>query len=270
METTHGREGHGPDEGAHQQPERGRRGEGRGNRMREDWFSDEYVAHWLNEQEGRAAERNRQFAMVRSMVPKEPDQPFRYLNVGAGPGNLDEVLLERFSEAEATLVDGSMAMLAEARKRLDRFEGRAEFVQANLAAREWTGAVTGPFDLAVSTIAIHNLRDPNRIRGLYAEICGLLGHGGLFVNLDYVRMARPTLRPLIAWAARDSEAGYLRAQGGGGQNPGTVEEQLGWLREAGFAVAECFWREFGAALLVGVRDHLHIPGADDGQGDRGH
>src|SRR6187551_2995698 len=99
-------------------------------RRHENWFDEEYVEEWIERQDARADERRRQFVIVRSMVPKTPEQEFRYINLGAGPGNLDEVLLERFKGAEAVLVDGSMAMLAEARRRLERFEGRVEYVQA--------------------------------------------------------------------------------------------------------------------------------------------
>lgn len=232
-----------------------------GQRPREDWFSDEYVAYWLDQQGQRAEERRRQFMRIRAVLPKEPGQEFRYINLGAGPGNLDEVLLEQFRGAQATLVDGSLAMLAEARRRLGRFEDRVELVQANLTSPEWAGAVRGPFDVAVSTIALHNLRDPGRLRQLYAEIYRLLGGGGLFLNLDYVRIARPSLVPLAAWAAKDPDAEFGRSRGGNNQ-PGTVEEQLGWLREAGFACAECLWKEFQVALMAGVRDQLDLPGGE--------
>src|SRR5579871_495713 len=236
-----------------------------GHRPREDWFSDEYVNYWIEQQDARADERRRQFVMIRALVPKTPEQEFRYIDLGAGPGLLDEMLLEQFPHAQATLVDGSMAMLGEAQRRLARFEDRAEFVQADLAKADWAGALTGPFDLAVSTIALHNLRDPRLIRELYAETYKLIGHGGLFLNLDYVRMARPSLSAFGAWAGRDPEAGFSGARGGAGQ-PGTVEEHLGWLREAGFACAECFWKEFRVALMGGIRDHLHLPGEEEAAG----
>jgi tRNA (cmo5U34)-methyltransferase len=235
------------------------------HRPHEDWANEEYVAFWLEREGARADQRQRQFAMVRSLIPKEHDQEFRYVNLGAGPGNLDEVLLAQFHGAQATLVDGSLQMLAEARKRLERFENRVEFVQANLASPEWTGAVKGPFDVAVSTIALHNLRDPNRLRQLYTETYGLLGHGGIFLNYDYVRIARPELLPLARWATKDPDSGFSGSHGGSNL-PGTVEEQLGWLREAGFACAECFWKEFQSALMAGIRDHLHLPDGEDAHG----
>src|SRR5438067_11265404 len=67
-----------------------------GERPREDWTSEEYVAYWLGREGRRTADRRRQFVMIRSLIPKAPDQEFRYINLGAGPGNLDDVLLEQF------------------------------------------------------------------------------------------------------------------------------------------------------------------------------
>src|SRR2546427_9265285 len=88
---------------------------------REDWFDDSFVNEWIEEQDGRADERNRQFVMMRALIPKTETEEFRYLNIGAGAGHLDEVLLQRFRGAQAVLVDGSMAMLGAARKKLERF-----------------------------------------------------------------------------------------------------------------------------------------------------
>jgi tRNA (cmo5U34)-methyltransferase len=230
----------------------------RAQRPREDWFDEGFVSYWIDEQAARANERQRQFVRIRALVPKLPEQQFRYINLGAGPGHLDEVLLAHFPNAQATLLDGSPGMLQAASERLKRFESRAEYVQADLATPDWTRSVAGPFDIAVSSIALHNLRQPSRIRQLYAEVCELITPGGAFINLDYVRLGRVALTPLAALAAKDPDAQFTGARGGGG-GPGTVEEQLGWLREAGFACAECFWKEWQVAILAGFRDPIQIP-----------
>jgi SAM-dependent methyltransferase len=224
----------------------------------EDWNNEEYVAYWLEQQNERSAERDRHFAIIRALIPRTPEQEFRYLNLGAGPGRLDEILLTHFPGASATLIDGSLALLSVARQQLDQFADRVEYVQANLANPDWAGAVSGPFDFAISTIAIHHLRDPQRIRELYAETYRLLGHGGMFLNLDYVRPSRRSLGPLAAWAVRDPDAGVTAHNDGAGM-PGTLLEQLGWLNEAGFGCVEVFWKEMNLALVCGIRDHLHMP-----------
>jgi hypothetical protein len=41
--------------------------------------------------------------------------------------------------------------------------------------------------------------------------------------------------------------------------PASVEDQLVWLGEAGFAAAECVYREFQTVVVVGVRGELRVP-----------
>jgi hypothetical protein len=62
-------------------------------------------------------------------------------------------------------------------------------VQGDLATAAWRDAVRGQFDVAVSTIALHNLEDPRLIRDLYREIYEVVADGGLFMNLEYGRAA---------------------------------------------------------------------------------
>ena len=228
--------------------------------MAEDWFDDGFVASWLDKDTVRAAQRQHQFAMVRAHVPFNPEDSFRYINLGAGGGGLDEVLLTRFPHAEATLLDGSPVMLSTANDLLGRFGNRVTYAQGNFAHPEWRDAVQGPFNVAVSTIAIHNLFDPLRIRALYGELFELMADGGLFLNFDLVRMASPQLAPLGRWAGRDPDAGF-GGGGGGSRPPGTMAEQLGWLSEAGFTAVDCFWREYGRALFGGWRGSVRVPEA---------
>jgi tRNA (cmo5U34)-methyltransferase len=233
-------------------------------RHHEDWTDEEYVGQWL-ERQGRRPERARHFALIRSLITRRPEDEFRYLNLGAGGGHLDEVLLQAFPGAQATLLDGSLAMLTAARKQLQRFDDRVEYVQADLSTHEWADALSGPFDFAVSTIAIHNLRDPKAIRAIYNETYRLLGHGGAFLNLDYVRPARASLTALGPWMAKDPDAQITRS--GGRDMPGTMQEQIGWLNEAGFPCVEVIWKELNTVLFCAIRDHLHMP---EGEDDHGH
>jgi SAM-dependent methyltransferase len=228
------------------------------SRGRENWADDHYVAEWLDRQHDRTQERERQFAMVRSLIPRDPDEEFRYLDIGCGDGWLDYFILARFPRAQAVLADGSPLMLERAEERLKAHAGRVTTARVDLASPDWATAIPTPIDVAVSTIAIHNLRDPLRIRTLYAEIYGLLSDGGFFVNLDYVRAAMPVLRDLARRAAADPDASYIARSTSSG-NPGTIDEQLVWLREAGFTATECFWKEFNAALFGGFKGSVRIP-----------
>lgn len=238
----------------------------------EDWHDEDFVNQWLERQKGRQADRRRQFVALRAFIPKSAEQEFRYLNLGAGPGNLDVVLLEHFPGANAIVLDTSLAMLNAARKELVTFGERVEYVQADLSTADWLGAVVGPFDFVISTRTIHHLPDPKRIREVYREVRGLTGHGGTFLNLDYVRPARAELTRLGEWITRDGEAGFGAAPHDAAGMPGTLLEQLSWLSEAGFGCVEVYWKEMDLVLLSGINGHLHMPWGhgDDPAKDHSH
>lgn len=234
------------------------------HRATEDWGSEEYVGQWLAHQEQHADERRHRFAIIRAVVPKLREQEFRYVNLGAGPGDLDEMLLDHFPGAVATLVDVSLMMLGTARQRLDRFGPRVEYVQANLGAPEWVGAVGEGFDFVISTNAVHHAGDTERICALYAEVYGILGHGGIVLNLDRVRAEDPALAGLAGWAARDPEAGLAPAPADPWPGLAPLSDHLAWLREAGFRSVDILWKDLSSALVFGVRDHFHLPQAAHG------
>jgi hypothetical protein len=64
------------------------------------------------------------------------------------------------------------------------------------------------------------------------------------------------------WVAKDAEAG-LNGRSGGADMPGTLQEQLGWLSEAGFACVEVPWKNMNAVLLCALRDHVHMPEGEE-------
>src|SRR5712692_2764305 len=139
-------------------------------RPRENWADESYVAYWLAREATQPRDRVRDFRIVRALIPRREDAPVRYMNIGCGDGPLDEVLLATFGQAHATLVDGSETMLNSARQRLKAFGDRVDYVHVDLSTPEWVSNLNSPFDVAVSTIAIHNLRTYNRVRDLYAEL----------------------------------------------------------------------------------------------------
>jgi tRNA (cmo5U34)-methyltransferase len=159
---------------------------------------------------------------VAELLPFSRDAEVRVLDVGGGYGMLTREVLEEWPCSHVVLHDFSEPMFDQARARLGPLVDRVEFVRADLRDPEWVDAVDGPFDAVVSSIAIHNVRDPERVRAIYAEIHPLVAGGGCFANLD---LAFP-----------------------GGLE---VATQLGWLEQAGFRDVRCVLEHEHQALLVG-------------------
>jgi trans-aconitate 2-methyltransferase len=87
------------------------------------------------------------------------------MDAGCGTGRLTAGLLERLPRGRVIAVDLSRNMLEEARKHLaPRFEGRVEFVRADLASLPFNEVFDGVF----STAAFHWVADhPSLFRSLY-------------------------------------------------------------------------------------------------------
>jgi tRNA (cmo5U34)-methyltransferase len=177
----------------------------------------------------------------------------RVLDLGAGTGMLAARVLDAHPGAEVVLLDGSEAMLEQAR----RARGdRVGYVLSDLDAP----LPDGPWDAVVSALAIHHLDDAGK-RRLFGRVHDALGTGGVFVNAEQV--AGPTALfedAFEAWHEREARAlGATDAEWAASlerrahDRCATVEHQLAWLREAGFGDADCLFRQRRFAVLVARR-----------------
>ena len=230
---------------------------------RHDWHSAEYVQDWIARSQADDERRLPRFRLMADLIPFPRNTAIAILDVGAGYGALTRVLLESFPEGRVVAQDYSAEMLQSAKKALSPFTERVSFHHSDLFSESWHDKAGGPFDAVVSSIAIHNLQSPPRIRQLYREINGLLNEGGCFLNVDLVNAPEPSLqRPYWELMRRQR-----RAPGEGTQEdraaawdesdwppfPASLDEQLAWLREAGFRRVDCFWKELGTALVGGFK-----------------
>lgn len=186
----------------------------------------------------------------------------RFLDLGAGAGAVSELVLRTHPRARGVLVDFSEPMLARAQAKLGD-DRDVELVRGDLSRPDWRdGLSDGRYDAIVSGLAIHHLTS-ERKRALYAEAFELLAPGGIFVNMDFVEVDGP-LRGLFdeQMAANAARAGHDAAHDGfdagvdldaGEDRPDMLDDQLAWLREAGFASVEAHFKWAEAAVFGGER-----------------
>ncbi len=152
----------------------------------------------------------------------------RVLDLGTGTGVTAAAVLAEYPDARLVGIDASVRMLRHARASLP--EGTVLWV-GRLQGR----LPEGPFDLAVSALAVHHL-DGDEKAELFGRVAACLAPGGRFVLGDIV--------------IPDDPADVVTPIDGDYDKPSTAADQVRWLTEAGFTV-ETAWAERDLIVLVG-------------------
>ena len=153
----------------------------------------------------------------------------RVLDLGTGTGETASRLLRALDPSMLVCVDESAEMLAEARKVLPA--DRVRFVQSRLQ----DPLPDGRFERVVSSLAIHHLDDHEKA-DLFARIHAALAAGGRFVLADVIAPDDPT------HARIPLTPGYDR--------PSPLDDQLRWLREAGFTAVGVGYQRDDLAIVI--------------------
>jgi len=170
--------------------------------MQVDWNPDTYLAEMLAEIPGYEELQ----AAVTAATEGLPAATV--LELGTGTGETALRVLANHPDARWTGIDSSEAMLARARERLPQAELRLARLEDTLPA--------GPFDIAVSVLAVHHLDGPAK-RDLFRRLAQV---AAVFVLGDVVVPERPEDAVIeIDWEY---------------DVPSSLAEQIAWLREAGF------------------------------------
>jgi SAM-dependent methyltransferase len=179
-----------------------------------DWHSREYVDNWIKSDVTRDNLRRPLLQRMLTLAPFASEAEINVLDVGAGYGVVSEQVLRMFRRAHLTLQDYSAPMFEHARRRLQLHHSQITYVLSDLRNSAWTCDLQLPFDLIVSGLAIHNLREPPLMRACYRDIHEMLLRTGIFLDYDLFGLV-----------------------------DGGVAKHREWLHAAGFARTESTWEE---------------------------
>ncbi len=187
-----------------------------------------------------------------SLVDSRNPAP-KIIDLGAGTGLFSDMVLRQYPNAELTLIDLSERMLEQARRRFANCSN-VRFIVADYAEYDFAE----PYCFAISSLSIHHLPHPDK-RRLFRKIHHLLKPGGAFVNADQTKgnTAWTDACFMDRWLAdvRSSglpeEALQASIERRKMDINATLQEQLAWMKQAGFADVDCMYKNMGFAVFYG-------------------
>ena len=234
-----------------------------------DW-SEEDSAHFIDRGRFYVPQRERQAAIVATLVPRLPDAVV-VVDLCCGEGPLAAAVLAAHPDAEVVGLDGSPAMRAAAARRL---AGAGERFRTGACAL-WPLSVPElpPLRAIVSSLALHHVQHADK-PAFYAALHERLAVGGALVIADLVAPASEAARVVAAdgWDATVQAADAAAGAGGAAwqsfvaerwnwfrypdavDHPAPLAQELEWLRGAGFTGVDVVWADCGHAIFGGFRE----------------
>ena len=217
--------------------------------------------------------RAEQIAAMLTLLPFNPGDRFRVVELGSGEGRLAAAVMEAYPQARVMALDGSAAMRETSRERLAVYGDRFEVGEFDLLDDSWWPHLDGA-QVVLSSLVVHHLDGPGK-RRLFQEAQSRLKSPALLLVADLVLASHPRANEL--YAGLYDRVAELRSQELIGSDayfqdflreewnfyrypdeddwdkPSRLYEQLRWLEEAGFDTVDCFWMQAGHAIYGGYK-----------------
>jgi len=227
------------------------------------WKSEEGAHFWASKSEEREQKRAAQWRFLGELLPFDEQDEFTFLDLGAGTGAAARGILELYPRSTAILADFSSQMMDEGEREMQAFAGRFSYVEFDMSTSSWPASIPATVDAVVTSMCIHHLPD-HRKQGLFAEIFEHLAPGGWYLNYDPVSSADPVVE--AAWQRMndldDPQAAskrLSRTPQEQAQHENHVRymipltQQLEYLRTAGFAGIDVYWKHLENVIYGGCR-----------------
>jgi tRNA (cmo5U34)-methyltransferase len=228
--------------------------------MADDWLNPGFARKWDAGAEVGNPARSLQLDLVTSLVTAEYRAGSTILDLGAGSGQVDALLLAARPDARIVAVDASPAMLDLARNRLADAGDRIDFVVGDFGEPERLALPARDYGIALLIQTLHHVPD-DRKRRVLTLLARTLSPRGLLIIVDRLAFEDPALRSVHAsmwtWLEQRSpvKSGWSADQlfqrlAGKEDHTASLEEHLAMLREAGFRAA-CLELQLNRAVFVG-------------------
>ncbi len=221
--------------------------------------------------------RAEQTEALLQLIPARTNEVFTIVELAAGEGILARAILERFPACHYIALDGSARMRERMAHTLSAFRDRLTILPFLLEEHSWRTALPSPLRCVVSSLCVHHLPDAEK-QTLFSDMAQRLEPDGALLLADIIKPATARVATLFALqydaivqaqsiTIRGDLSAYEQYQQlewnyftydyndpASYDKPSLLSDQLRWLREAGFAHADCFWLQAGHAIYGGYKE----------------
>jgi tRNA (cmo5U34)-methyltransferase len=178
------------------------------------------------------------------------------LDLGIGTGQTAKGLLEKYPKSIVTGIDLSPKMLEMAKNRLIKFSNRLKFIEADIIDFE----PSQKYDACVAVLSVHHLNQKEK-QQLFSRIFNSLNEKGIFVIGDMIigDSEKETNQIEVEWEEHlIKKLGKKEAENWmkiyrKEDIPDSINNQLRWLKDAGFKEVKCSWNKLNCAVFFGRR-----------------
>ena len=197
------------------------------------------------------------FTAALDVIPFGKNDPLSVLDLGAGTGLFSHHVFSRFPRATFVLCDVAEKMLDMARERFKVQGKQFKYMVKDYRDIEDKEA----YDLVISSMSIHHLSDEEK-KVLFAKVFEILRQPGVFVNVDQIKGGTPYMEQLYWtwWLAKIRSSGASEEQIRSGverrhayDQDACLEDQLGWLKDAGFETVDCVYKNYSLGVFFGMK-----------------
>jgi|SRR5579859_484571 len=230
--------------------------------MVDDWLNPDFASKWDAGAEVGNPTRSEQLDLVAALVAAEYRPGSTILDLGAGSGQFEALLLGARPDARIVVVDSSPAMLTIAKQRLAAAQGCVSFVEGDFAEPERIALPPRDYGIALLIQTLHHVPHDRKRRAL-TMLARTLSPGGLLILVDRLTLGDGALRSvqgsMWTWLERraDVKSGWsaddlFRRIANKEDHTASLEEHLSMMREAGFTAA-CLQLALNRAVFAGRR-----------------
>ena len=214
--------------------------------------------------------RAEQIATLLTLIPFATDESFRVVELASGEGYLSQAIAEAFPNATILALDYEASMREATARRLQSYGSRTQVAPFDIVKKDWFDKLEG-VDVVVSSLCVHHL-DGSEKQRLFKAVAERSSDNGTLLIADLVDPKSEQARKLFAatWdnmaeaasieqtLSRDLFEAFEAERWNlfhypdpDFDKPSPLFEQLLWLKQAGFAVVDCFWLQAGHAIYGG-------------------